>query len=286
MTAFFTPLRYPGGKGKLGEFMKQLYRENNLIDGHYVEPYAGGSAIAFELLILDYVRHVYINDINKSVWAFWESVLNQTEQLCRLIQDTRVNIDVWKAQKEIQKRKSAVSILTLGFSTFFLNRTNRSGIITAGVIGGQSQSGHWKLNARYTKSELIRRIQLIARHANRISLSNSDALTLLKKISAKLPERSFIYLDPPYYSKGNDLYENHYQHADHVKVADTVTSKLDHPWVVSYDHVPEVKKLYRGYRYLSYTLSYSAQKRSRGGEVMFFGRGLKIPRIRGSMQAV
>lgn len=35
----FTPLRYPGGKAKLSEYVKEIIRANKLYDGEYVEPY-------------------------------------------------------------------------------------------------------------------------------------------------------------------------------------------------------------------------------------------------------
>ncbi|HAY93871.1 DNA adenine methylase, partial [Shewanella sp.] len=80
--AFYTPLRYPGGKGKLAYYLKALIQENNLLDCHYIEPFAGGAGVAFELLMQEYVRKVTINDIDPAIHAFWFSVLNHTDEFC------------------------------------------------------------------------------------------------------------------------------------------------------------------------------------------------------------
>jgi len=137
LPAYHSPLRYPGGKTKLTEYVKALFRHNGLMGGHYVEPYAGGASIALELVIQEFADHVHINDLDPSVWSFWKSVLDETDALCSLIADTPITMATWTEQREIQKNKDTASTLQLGFSTFFLNRTNRSGILKAGVIGGK-----------------------------------------------------------------------------------------------------------------------------------------------------
>lgn len=285
MSSFFTPLRYPGGKGKLANFVREIFRQNRLIGGHYVEPYAGGAGIAMELLVLEYAMHVHINDIDPAVWAFWRAVIEDTDTLCRLITDTPVTIDEWRKQKHIQANPEQYSLTALGFSTFFLNRCNRSGILTAGVIGGLQQTGKWKLGARYNKDDLIERIQLIARHRDRITLTCQDAAQFVKKVAPTLPKESLIYLDPPYYVKGGDLYEHHYTAKDHAAIASVVGNIGEVPWMVSYDDVEEIRTLYSAYPKLSYTLSYTAQARTRGREVIFFSPALSVPDLQGSMRA-
>jgi len=276
---YTTPLRYPGGKSRLTNFIKLVFRENNLLDGHYVEPYAGGASIAFSLLFYGYVSHIHINDLNKSVYAFWHSALYDIENLSRLICDTPVTMESWRQQKSIQENLSQHSVLEIGFSIFFLNRTNRSGIIQGGVIGGQKQNGKWKLDARYNKQDLIARIEKVERFRKQINLHNQDAAKFLFKIAPKLPANSLIYLDPPYYVKGHGLYENHYQHEDHVVVSKLVTRSVKQRWIVTYDNVPEIRRLYKGYRKLCYRLSYSAADRYEGSEVMFFSNKLIIPNV-------
>lgn len=277
---FNTPLRYPGGKGKLTDFLKMIFEKNDLLDGHYVEPYAGGAGIALNLLTHSYASCIHLNDLNPAVFAFWHSVINQSEELCKTIHDVEVTIEEWHRQKAILKNPANHSPLEVGFSTFFLNRTNRSGIILGGVIGGKNQDGPWKLNARFNKVDLIRRIEKIALYRSRIRLYNLDAAELIQTILPTLPEKTLIYLDPPYYVKGQGLYENHYLHDDHVSIANLVREQITHPWIVSYDHAPEIIEMYQGCPTITYGINYSAQNRYEGAEAMFFSNNLVIPDVK------
>lgn len=278
MEQFNTPLRYPGGKGRLTQFVADLIETNGMSGCHYVEPYAGGAGIAITLLYLEYASHIHLNDLNRSVHAFWHSVLHEPEALCRLVRDTVPTMDEWRRQKAVQSKLDA-EILELGFSTFFLNRTNRSGIIKGGVIGGKEQAGEWKLDARLNAKDLARRIEKIASYASRISLYNLDAKDLIRTVLPKLPKSTLIYLDPPYYVKGKGLYEDHYKHEDHAAIADLVRSAISQPWIVSYDNVEPIRDLYRGQRQTTFGIQYSAGTRAQGSEVMVFCDALKIPSV-------
>lgn len=276
---FTSPLRYPGGKGMLANFMKLLVSRNGLMDGHYVEPYAGGAGVAWSLLLAEYVQHVHINDIDPALYAFWTSLLEETDELCRLIRDTRVSMSTWRRQRQVLAEPAEHSALQLGFAMFFLNRTNRSGIVGGGVIGGKLQRGPWKLDARFNKSDLITRVQKIARYRRRISVYRHDAAVFLEQIVPTLPRKTLLYLDPPYYVKGRGLYEHHYEHADHATIARIVRQLEGRTWVVSYDAVPQVLKLYKGFRRQEYDLAYSAQERYAGSEVVFFAPRMKVPKV-------
>lgn len=276
---FSTPLRYPGGKGKLANFMKLVFEANNLYGGHYVEPYAGGAGIAFSLLFEEYATHLHINDLNKSVHALWACVLNDTDALCEFINNTPVTMDEWNKQKSVQENDSDHSMLELGFSTFFLNRTNRSGIIKGGVIGGKKQTGKWKLDARYNKKNLISRIEKIAKYKERISLYNCDANNFITDVLPYLPLKTLVYLDPPYYAKGSGLYENYYTVTDHVAISKLVRSKIKQPWIVSYDNTSEILQLYAKFYHIVYRLNYSAAEHYHGSELMFFCNTLNVPAV-------
>ncbi len=276
----YTPLRYPGGKGKLSAYVKSVFEENNLCDGNYVEPYAGGAGVAIELLMLEYAKHIHINDIDDAIYSFWYSVLNHTEELSKMISSTRVTMTGWNRQKEVLKKPKDYSILERGFATFFLNRTNRSGILNAGVIGGKAQAGKWKLDVRYNKKDLIRRIEQIALYRNRISLYKKDAVELLEKITPKLPKNTLIYLDPPYYVKGEGLYRNFYKHDDHVEIRKALRKIKNAYWMVSYDNVDKIRSIYKQYRSQEYSLSYTAQTKTSGSEIMIYGPKLKYPKDR------
>jgi DNA adenine methylase len=278
----FSPLRYPGGKGKLARFVAEVIRDNDLHDGLYVEPYAGGAAVAFELLLTGVVRHVAINDLNGPIFTFWRAVLDDTSALIKLIRETEVTMTVRDRAKRIFMENSGTS-LELAFATFFLNRTNRSGILNGGPIGGVSQAGAWKLDARYNKEALIERIEKIARMRRFISLTNLDAVEFLNSMAPTWPKKTLVYLDPPYYDKGRDLYYNFYKHDDHANVAFATHNISNVRWIVSYDDVEPIRSLYQQVSCLRYTIGYSARERSRGAEAMFFSPGLIIPPVQGSM---
>ena len=256
--------------------MKLLFLENDLVGHEYVEPFAGGASVALALLFEDYASHIHINDIDRSVHAFWRGVLDHTDELCERIERTKLTVGERERQRAVPADESA-SVVDLAFSTFVLNRTSRSGILTGGVIGGHDQAGTWKLDARYNTHDLVRRIRKIARFRTRITVSGMDAGVFLEPWTTKLQPPAVIYLDPPYYVKGSDLYTNYYRHDDHAQLANLV-GRLTHPWIVSYDSAPEIRNLYRRFKALSYSLNYSAHQRYHGDETMFFSPGLKLPR--------
>ena len=271
---FYSPLRYPGGKGKLANYFKLIFEKDSLNRGIYVEPYAGGASIALTLLIEGYAENIIINDIDRSIFAFWYSVLNYTNELCNLIKKTPVTIAEWHKQKTIQKNIFNVDILSLGFSTFFLNRTNRSGILNAGPIGGYDQSGKWKINARYNKKALIRRIKQIAKYKSKIELYNLDAIKLIKLLKNRLSNKTLFYLDPPYYKNGKKLYLNYYLGEDHKKILVEINTINKQKWIITYDDVEQIRKLYSNKKQINYNLTYSAGKSKKGNELMIFSDNL------------
>ncbi len=277
--SFYSPLRYPGGKGKVADYFKQIFKENLLYDGIYIEPYAGGASVALALLFNEYASKIIINDIDYSIFAFWNSVLNNTDNLCKLIHDTEVSVNNWEIQRHIQKTKQQHNNLKVGFSTFFLNRTNRSGILNAGIIGGRQQIGQWKIDARYNKKDLISRIERIAQYKDKIELHNSDAVQLVKLLRKSLQQKSLLYFDPPYYVKGKDLYLNYYKGNDHQEIANEIGKVNNQKWIITYDDVAPIRELYSNYRKKSFKLNYSAGSSNRQGqEIMIFSDNICIPK--------
>ena len=278
-TGRYSPLRYPGGKGKLSKFMAAIVRANGLSDGRYIEPYAGGAGIAWELLITGVVRHVLINDISPHVFAFWTSVLSHTDELCRRIRDVPLSVEEWDRQKEIFRRPEDASTIELGVSCFYLNRTNRSGILNGGLIGGRNQEGKWRMDARFNRGDLVRRITKIADCRRRIEVSCTDAVELMREKSGGFGEKDLIYVDPPYFEKGRLLYYDAYGPDDHASVAELLSGLEGPRWVVSYDDVDVIRSLYEFAPRLQYTIGYSARQRTRGREVMFFSKGMAVPEL-------
>lgn len=256
--------------------VKKLLKENELLYGAYVEPFAGGCGIAMELLIHRMVYDVYINDIDRGIYAFWHSVINRTDDLCELIEKTPVTIEEWQKQREIAFSKSERHFLRIGFATLFLNRTNRSGIIKGGVIGGKNQDGNYLLDCRFNKEDLLNKVQRISYFKDEIHLYRLDAVEFLKKVVPQTPKKTLINIDPPYYQRGKELYTSFYEHNDHQLLAKEI-SKLDRHWMVTYDNTNEIRTLYQQHTTLTADLNYSAQTKRRGTELMVFSDQLRLP---------
>lgn len=277
MQRYRTPLRYPGGKQRLTPFVLELLIANGGEGWTYAEPYAGGAGVAMELLLDRRVDHVYLNDSSRHIYAFWKSILTDTDAFCNRLSRASVTLEAWKRHREVVRHPSAHSLLELGFSTFFLNRCNRSGILTAGVIGGQSQSGTWRIDARFPRNELISRIEAIASRRQQITVSNKDAEEFIRLKVPRLPERTLVYCDPPYYERAERLYLNAYRREDHARLATVIQRELTRPWLVSYDGHPDILRLYQKRRRFLYSLQYSAVTSYSGTEVFVFSDDLKIP---------
>lgn len=276
---FYSPLRYPGGKNRLAAFVAKICSDNR-INGHYVEPYAGGASVALFLLLEGYVDKITINDKDRSIYAFWHSVLNNSRALCKLIDETELNIENWRIQKEIQKNKKTATLLELGFSTLFLNRTNRSGIINAGVIGGQNQEGNYKMDCRFNKEDIKAKIKFIAKHRKKIRLYNSDAIKLIDRVELEAIDNNIIfYFDPPYYLKADSLYLNHYIGSDHLEVAQRIARIQNIQWIVSYDNHEAIRNLYNEFPKKEYTFNHSAYNSRVGQEILFFSPQLTQPNL-------
>lgn len=276
MTRYYTPLRYPGGKAKLARFVKEVFRLNGLCDGHYVEPYAGGAGVGIELLLCGYASTIHLNDLNYPVYAFWHSLLNHPDRMCKRIKAVKLTVNTWKRQRRIIQNARTNDPFDVGFAFLYLNRTNRSGIINGGVIGGFDQSGTWKIDARFNRDNLVERVQRIASFSQQIILHNMDASAFLTKVRDTLPKKSFIFLDPPYFHQGQKLYDNFYEPKDHALIADRV-AKLRTPWMVSYDDEPAVRSLYGRFRQTTHYLRYTAATAYQGAEALIFSKGLKLP---------
>ncbi|MDO8385932.1 MAG: DNA adenine methylase [Polaromonas sp.] len=273
-----TPLRYPGGKARLRPYIERLIRQNNLYDAHYVEPFCGGAGVAIELLLSYVVSAIHINDFDRAVFAFWHQAVHHTDELCARIEQSPCTMETWHSQKHVYKNRDTASLAELGFATFFLNRTNRSGILEAGVIGGKGQAGKWKLDARYNIPELIRRLQAIGALRSRIHVYNQDARAFLEAVQPSLPQKSLVYLDPPYVEKGPGLYLNHFDANDHRTLAAWVKAHLLRPWIVSYDDHELVRECYGTTTEFEMSLPYSAYGNARRGtELVYFSPELTPP---------
>lgn len=262
-----SPLRYPGGKGRMYGQIKSIIEDNKLSDLTYTEPFAGGFGIGIKLLTNCDVKRVIINDADKYIYAFWYSVFFETDKLVDKIRNTEINITNWKLQKEIYSEYEGDSKSVLGFSAFFLNRTNYSGVLKGGPIGGLEQKGKYKINCRMNKEKLIKRIIEISKFKEAVEIYNYDAIDFIKNIVLPRKKDIFINFDPPYVKKGHELYKNYYTKDNHKELAEFVCNNLkDVKWVMTYDACDLIKDLYSDYNPTEYNLNHYAGKMKIGKE--------------------
>lgn len=268
-----TPLRYPGGKSQLRPFVRKLLLHNNFSPSVYFEPFCGGAGIAIDLLISANVDEIVLNDADRGIFSFWYAVLNDVDRLCSTIDATIISIDEWYKQREIYrslndsnvKKNPVVYDFDLAFATFFLNRTNVSGVIEGGCIGGLGQSGKYRLDARFNKVNLLKKIEKINSCRDSITLFGMDGFELLKLFSSGemgvFPEDVLSFVDPPYVAQGKNLYLNFFSLGDHGRLADLLRQMMDYRWVLTYDNCEYTRGLYSEFDVRSLDVRYSANRR-------------------------
>ncbi|MGB3953908.1 MAG: DNA adenine methylase [Brooklawnia sp.] len=261
-----SPLRYPGGKAALAGFFADIITALGVEDARYIEPYAGGVGAGIALLREGIVRHLVVNDIDPAVHAFWKSVVAHNASFVELVESTPLTIDEWQRQREIYRSRDERDALRLGFAFFFLNRTNRSGILNAGVIGGQRQEGKYKIDARFNRQTLVERLTAIGDLADRITVSDLDGRTVIQQYSHD--ERSFMYIDPPYVQAGSQLYLNAFDGRDHKALSVIVNSVERAHWLMTYDTAPLIERLYKDQFQCRLELTYSARYPGQAEELL------------------
>lgn len=265
---FPSPLRYPGGKSVIFPFASDLIKENQLVGINYAEPFAGGAGLALRLLYDEYVSNIHINDYDPLIYNFWDNVVNYSQDICDWIETIEVNIDSWKHYKYIYENSENFSTFDRAKAVLFLNRTNVSGVLKGGgVIGGINQQGTYKLDARFNKQEVIKKIEKIGQFRKRINVTNLDGNAFIKSIE-KRKEDFLFYIDPPYYIKGAKLYMNSFKKEDHVKLMKTIRS-IKKRWFLSYDAVDFIQEMYSDFTIINYKLQHSTSNKN-GNEILIF----------------
>ena len=280
MRNLLSPLRYPGGKSKVFNIIVSLFEKNDIRNPIYIEPFAGGAGLALLLLKKKKVRKLVLNDIDRGIYSFWHCILNHTEKFCNIIEKIEISILEREKQKEIYANKENMNlllekeILKLGMATFYLNRVNRSGILKAGVIGGNLQNGNYKMNCRFNKNKLIEQIKEIEKLKDKIEFYNLDVLEFKKNVISKIKQEKFIFFDPPYYKKGPELYTNFYSHQNHLELYESI-KKITKNWIVTYDNCKEIKEIYKKFSSVEFDINYSLENKIKAKEIMIFSKNIK-----------
>ena len=280
---FVSPLRYPGGKTclapKLEQIIEKKFSDNRKVT--FVEPYAGGAGAALVLLFSGKVDKIIINDLDKAIYKFWKIAVQDTGYLIRKIKRTKITIQEWKKQKSIyislqdKKNLSLKDERNLAFATLFLNRTNRSGIMRGGPIGGIKQRSKWKIDERFTKKTIVERLEKVHKFRNKIEVYNLDGIKLLESLEQKKrSSQYFIFLDPPYFQKGRSLYLNNYRNRDHERLSQFLIKSSLKKWIMTYNDVSYIKRLYKNLPMMNFEIQHDAQFSKVGREIMIFPKTL------------
>lgn len=274
MPTTYTPIRYPGGKTKLYPLLESIISRNDLKGCTYAEPFAGGAGAAIKLLLKDNVSKILINDYDRAVFCMWKVILEHPDEVCFFIDSAELTIDEWFFHRNVYQSQELATDIELGLSALYLNRTNRSGILNGGVIGGIAQKGPYKIDARFGKKGLKEKIKRLAQRADDIEIFNLDAESFIVKV---LDGKSnvFAYLDPPYVQKGPGLYRSSFNQAKHESLAKTI-QECQFPWVATYDNDQLVADLYGENIRRVLTIGYSAYKASSGKEVLICSDSISL----------
>ena len=263
----YSPLRYPGGKSKLTPLVEKLMQSAGINNGVYIEPFVGGGGVALSLLIDKKVRKIVINDYDIAIYSVWYAILNETEEFLKMIDGAILTVDEWKKQKDYYLKNKASYSIQLAFATFYLNRTNRSGILKAGPIGGYEQKGNYPISARFHKEKLKERVRLIASYKSKIKLYNMEIKDFIRKIIPRYRNDCFVYFDPPYFKKGKELYTNFFNPCDHKELSKLIF-KVKHTWMITYDDVSEIEELYIDRHMKKFDINYSVANSGKKSEII------------------
>ena len=274
-----SPLRYPGGKYKISKLVALLIGKLDTPCRTYVEPFAGGAGVALDLLFSGHVEQIVINDSDKAIYSIWRAITTENTQFLDKMMDTNVTIEEWQRQREIYYTENKRYSLDFAFSAFFLNRTNHSGILSAGPIGGQKQKD-WKLDVRFMKDKLATQILRIGERKDDIKVFNRDVMTFIRNNLQKMGRDVFVYFDPPYYKKGRKLYKNFFTPELHKALHDSISMNVPQDWIVSYDDVAEIREIYDDFPSRSFSLDYSLANNGKGREIMYFKMRELMPTAR------
>jgi len=274
MTA--SPLRYPGGKSAMAGLLSEIRRLNRLGDHAIAEPFAGGAGAALTLLYLEETPEIHVNDADPAIHDFWWTLVSRPQPFVDMLSKTRVSMAEWRRQRDVYRDRGRVSRVRRGFSAFYLNRCNRSGIImNGGPIGGVKQTGRWKLNARFNKPELLRRCGKVTEYRDRIHVSCKDGVEFIGSLDE---DSTFFFIDPPYFVKGQTLYLNALDQEYHSALSERLKAMTNAVWVLTYDDCPEIRRMYREWATIRpFSLRYTASKRRSGKELLIVPKWMRLP---------
>ncbi|MEI7867358.1 MAG: DNA adenine methylase [Candidatus Methylumidiphilus sp.] len=255
-----SPLRYPGSKATFLKVVLEFIEVHGLKGREIVEPYAGSGIVSLSLVANNLVSHATLVERDPLLYSFWKAVFEHTDILLSSIEDININMDTWYELRVLLKHKIPENELIpdLALACLFFNRTNFSGVLHSGPIGGKDQSSDYKLDCRFNKKDIISRIRQISSLRDGVSVKFGDALEFLQKANIQNHEKRFFYVDPPYFKQGRKLYRYYYKVIDHKRLYD-ILSVATFPWLLSYDKHEFIELLYDGFPQVHQSFRYMSR---------------------------
>jgi DNA adenine methylase len=266
---FSNPLRYPGSKSGFIEEFSQYVKTNNLVGKEIVEPYAGSASIALGLLHKGLVSSAVLIERDPLIFSFWFCVFHKTDALINAIEHLNINLDTWHSFEKYRDIDEIEDdqLLSIGLAGLFFNRTNFSGVLHAGPIGGKGQKSEYSVDCRFNKKDIIKRIILISKMSDKVSVHFGDAIAALKDANELDNSNRFFYIDPPYYVQGQKLYRYHYKLSDHKRLAESLT-EAKYKWVLSYDNHHVIEHFYSDFDKITRDFRYSSRSPKQEKELL------------------
>ena len=271
------PLRYPGSKASFASSVGAFVTACGYTGFEIVEPFAGSASVSIDLVSSGVCSKAILIERDPLLYAFWSAVFFDTRRLCNRINKLSIDLGTWHDLRPLLAINSPdeYELIDLAVAGLFFNRTNFSGVLHAGPIGGQQQKSVYKVNCRFNKDDLIARIRAIAKLQNRVEVIFSDALGFLETQKEAVNQNRFYYVDPPYFVQGEKLYRYSFELSQHKQLA-KVLSELKAPWLLSYDRHPVIEMLYERYASSGFKFKYSSKIRKVERE--FLVTNIKLPK--------
>jgi DNA adenine methylase len=258
-------IRYPGGKSKLCQQIIDKLSSYITPNTIYYEPFFGGGGIGLKLLknpplksplgmryiFYPTISSIWINDKDIGISCLWTSVIKYAEKLKRKIIDFKPSVfDFYAFKRELLRldRKPILEddIVDIGFKKLAIHQISYSGLGTksGGPLGGINQQSKYLIDCRWSPKYLCKKIDNFHTLFSNINIeqqycTNEDFGVLLNNANTNC----LVYLDPPYYVKGNELYQCGFNENDHVRLSNMLRI-ANYKWLLSYDDCPEIRKLY------------------------------------------
>ncbi|MBA7565914.1 Modification methylase DpnIIA [subsurface metagenome] len=190
-------LRYPGGKGRLLQFLSNRIPAAAEITGRYIEPFIGGGAVFLHVQ----PQQAIISDLNGELVELYKGIRAYPHKVWEVFQSFPSGRRTYYKVRDEKYRDKPLYYRAA--RTLYLNRTCFKG------MWRHSPEGNFSVG--YGGEE--RRWVITHQYILELSKRFSTALILqadFEDVMSQCCNGDFVFLDPPYKPGGRELLEAHY----------------------------------------------------------------------------